>query len=122
MIRFAVAAFAFVAACATAEAQPRRRPPAELPAIAAAVREYFEQEIPIGWSVRDVQIFDGGLGAAVSLDAPIWTVRDMNVEAAEACPNSEAFLWRSVLYVSIQVNRRGIAGHGTARCSALGRR
>lgn len=122
MIRFIAAALAFVAMGAAAEAQPRRRPPAELPAVATAVREYFEQEIPIGWSVRDVQIFDGGLGAAVSLDAPIWTVRDMNVEAAEACPNSEAFLWRSVLYVSIQVNRRGIAGHGSARCSALGRR
>lgn len=122
MIRLALALLVIAGLAGAAEAQPRRRPAAELPAVAQAVRDYFEQEIPLGWSVRDVQIFDGGLGAAVSLEAPVWIVRDMNVEAAEVCPNSEAFLWRSVLYVSIQVSRRGIEGRGAARCSAVGRR
>ncbi len=122
MSRLALALLLLAGLAGAAEAQPRRRTPAELPAVAQAVREYFEQEIPLGWRVRDVQIFDSGLGAAVTLEAPVWTVRDMNLEAAEACPNSEAFLWRSVLYVSLQVVRRGIEGRGMARCSAIGRR
>jgi hypothetical protein len=101
-------------------AQPQRSTDPQ--ATIAAVRSYFEQELPIGWRVREVQLAQGGQGANVYLDAPFWTFGDMNAEAREACPGTEAFLWRSILFVAISVTRRGFGGTGSARCSAMGQR
>ena len=101
-------------------AQPQRG--ADPQVTIAAVRAYFEQELPMGWRVREVQIAQGGQGANVYLDAPFWTYGDMNAEAREVCPGTEAYLWRSILFVAISVTRRGFGGTGAARCSAMGQR
>lgn len=101
-------------------AQPQRS--ADPQATIAAVRAYFEQELPMGWRVREVQIAQGGQGANVYLEAPFWAYGDMNAEAREVCPGTEAFLWRSILFVAISVTRRGFGGTGAARCTAMGQR
>ena len=119
-MRARIFAIAAVIAASSAEAQPQRS--ADPQVTIAAVRSYFEQELPIGWRVREVQIAQGGQGANVYLDAPFWTFGDMNAEARDVCPGSEAFLWRSVLFATISVSRRGFGGSGTARCSAMGQR
>ena len=106
---------ALLAAC-------KRERGADPQATIAAVRAYFEQELPIGWRVREVQIAQGGQGANVYLDAPFWTYGDMNAEARDVCPGTEAYLWRSILFVAISVTRRGFGGTGAARCSAMGQR
>jgi hypothetical protein len=110
-------------ACAAGErlrAQPR--PGANPEATIAAVRAYYEQELPIGWRVREVQLTQDGRGANVYVEAPFWTIGDMNAQARDVCPGTEAYLWRAVLFVTVSATRRGISGTGVARCSAVGRR
>jgi hypothetical protein len=121
--RFFVVAAALAAGVVSgdpARAQPQRGGDPQV--TIAAVRSYFEQELPIGWRVREVQIAQDGRGANVYLDAPFWTIGDMNAQAHDVCPGTEAFLWRSVLFVAISVSRRGFGGTGAARCSAMGGR
>jgi len=118
-MRARILAIAAALAGGSAEAQPQRG--ADPQVTVAAVRSYFEQELPIGWRVREVQIAQGQ-SANVYLEAPFWTIGDMTAAARDICPGTEAFLWRSVLSVVLQVSRRGISGTGTARCSVLGQR
>lgn len=118
-MRVGILAIAAALAGVPAAAQPQRGTDPQV--TIAAVRSYFEQELPIGWRVREVQMAPGQ-SASVFLEAPFWTIGDMNAAARDVCPNTEAFLWRSVLSVALSVTRRGVTGTGAARCSAIGQR
>jgi len=118
-MRARLLAIAAALAGGSAEAQPQRGTDPQV--TIAAVRSYFEQELPIGWRVREVQAAPGQ-SANVFLEAPFWTIGDMNAAARDVCPGTEAFLWRAVLSVALSVTRRGVSGTGAARCSAMGQR
>ena len=113
---------AMIALACTGDARAQPRPGANPEATIAAVRAYYEQELPIGWRVREVQLTQDGRGANIYLDAPFWAIGDMNAQARDVCPGTEAYLWRAVLFVAISATRSGFSGTGVARCSAVGRR
>src|SRR5260221_12937841 len=91
-----VVALAVANAPRAALSQPQRG--ADPRATIAAVRAYFEQELPIGWRGRGGQIAPRGEGAHSYLEAPFLTTGDKQRAGAGGCPRTPSIPLRPVLF------------------------